>query len=337
MKVLVTGGAGYIGSHTVLVLLQAGHDVLVYDNFSNSSPESLRRVQDIAGRTLETQEGDIRDADLLDQTFARFRPDAVVHFAGLKAVGESQQIPLEYYAQNVGGSVTLLETMQRHDCRRFVFSSSATVYGTAIYLPYDEQHPLQPVSAYGRTKFFVEEIARDWAHSWSEASAVLLRYFNPVGAHPSGRIGEQPNGVPNNLMPYVAQVAVGQRPKVAVFGDDYDTRDGTGERDYIHVMDLASAHLAALNYSGGHTGAEAINVGTGQGTSVFEMITAFAKASGREVPYDIHPRRDGDVPSMRSSVEKAKDLLGWQAEFGIDDMCQSAWSWQMANPNGYDA
>ena len=335
MKILVTGGAGYIGSHTLLQLLRERHEVLVFDNYSNSSPESLRRVKQLANADFEICEGDIQNAARLTETFGRFRTEAVVHFAGLKAVGESNEKPLEYYAQNVSGSIELLKTMQRHDCHRIVFSSSATVYGEAKYLPYDELHPLRPTNPYGRTKYFIEEIIRDWAASSKAASAVLLRYFNPVGADASGRIGEDPNGIPNNLVPYISQVAVGRLKHLNVFGADYETRDGTGERDYIHVEDLARAHLAAIEFSATSTGCEAINIGTGRGATVLEMVKAFKQASGREVPSKIGPRRDGDVARSLAAVEKAERVLGWQAKLGIDEMCRTTWKWQSSNPNGY--
>lgn len=335
MKILVTGGAGYIGTHTLLQLLRAQHEVLVFDNFSNSSPESLKRVKQLSNADFETCEGDIQDGKRLNEAFCGFKPDAVVHFAGLKAVGESSEKPLEYYAQNVSGTVELLKAMQRYGCGRIVFSSSATVYGEAQYLPYDEDHPLQPTNPYGRTKFFIEGIIRDWASARSEVSAVLLRYFNPVGADASGRIGEDPNGIPNNLVPYISQVAVGRLKHLNVFGADYETRDGTGERDYIHVEDLAKAHLAAIEYSERTNGCEAINVGTGQGATVLEMVASFENASNRSVPYEIGPRRDGDVARSVAAVKKAADLLHWKAEHGIDDMCKSTWRWQSDNPNGY--
>ncbi|MEM6307449.1 MAG: UDP-glucose 4-epimerase GalE, partial [Pseudomonadota bacterium] len=293
MKILITGGAGYIGSHTCLQILKAQHDVMVYDNLSNSAPTAMARVKQLANADFAFCQGDIQDAGALDQVFADFKPQAVVHFAGLKAVGESTTQPLDYYGQNVAGTVTLLNTMQRHGCGAIVFSSSATVYGEAIYLPFDEDHPLQPANPYGRTKYFIEEIIRDWAASWDQASGVILRYFNPVGADPSGHIGEDPFGIPNNLVPYIAQVAVGRLPQLQVFGDDYDTRDGTGERDYIHVQDLARAHLAALEYATTHKGCEAINVGTGRGATVLEMVQAFERAAGRPIAYDIAPRRAG--------------------------------------------
>jgi len=335
MRILVTGGAGYIGSHTLLQLLRAEHEILVFDNFSNSSPEPLARVKQLANASFEICEGDIQDTDHLSTAFSGFRPEAVIHFAGLKAVGESNERPLDYYAQNVSGSIALLQTMQRHGCRNIVFSSSATVYGEADYLPYEEDHPLRPTNPYGRTKYFIEEIIRDWAAAWDEASAVLLRYFNPVGADASGRIGEDPNGIPNNLVPYIAQVAVGRLAQLGVFGNDYDTRDGTGERDYIHVEDLARAHLAAIDFAARTRGCEAINVGTGQGATVLEMVAAFARASGRDVPYRILPRRDGDVARSLAAVAKAERLLGWKARLGITEMCETTWAWQVNNPQGF--
>ncbi len=335
MRVLLTGGAGYIGSHTLLQLLQKENEALVFDNFSNSSPEALRRVKQLANRDFAICDGDIRDADSLDEAFRDFRPEAVIHFAGLKAVGESNEKPLEYYGQNVSGTIALLGAMQRHGCARIVFSSSATVYGEAKYLPYDEDHPLQPTNPYGRTKYFIEEIIRDWATSWPAASAVLLRYFNPVGAHPSGRIGEDPQAIPNNLVPYISQVAVGRLAQLSVYGDDYDTRDGTGERDYVHVDDLAAAHLAAVQFSARTRGCEAINIGTGRGATVLEMVRAFEKAADRPVPLRITARRDGDVARSLAATAKAKQLLNWEAQYDIDDMCQSTWHWQSSNPNGY--
>lgn len=336
MKILVTGGAGYIGSHTLLQLLREQHDVLVFDNYANGSPEALKRVKQLANADFKIFEGDIQDAFRLSEAFGDFKPEAVIHFAGLKAVEESNEKPLEYYAQNVSGSIEILKAMQRHDCRRIVFSSSATVYGMAKYLPYDEHHPLQPTNPYGRTKYFVEEIISDWAASWKDASAVLLRYFNPVGADASGRIGEDPNGIPTNLVPYISQVAVGRLLHLNVFGADYDTRDGTGERDYIHVEDLARAHLAAIEFSATRTGCEAINVGTGRGATVLEMVKAFEKASGRAVTYQISSRRDGDVARSVAAVSKAEQLLKWKAKLNIDDMCQTTWHWQSTNTNGYE-
>ncbi len=336
MRVLLTGGAGYIGSHTLLKLLQQGDEVLVLDNYSNSSPHALERVRRLANSSFEIREGDICDAGFLDQVFKEFRPEAVIHFAGLKAVGESNEKPLMYYSQNVSGSITLLACMQKHDCRQIVFSSSATVYGEAKYLPFDEAHPLQPTNPYGRTKLFVEEIIRDWAKSWPQASAVLLRYFNPVGADASGLIGEDPRATPNNLVPYISQVAVGRMAHLNVFGGDYDTRDGTGERDYIHVEDLAAAHLASVRFSQGKTGCEAINIGTGNGTTVLELLKAFEDASGQKIAHKIVDKREGDVARSFASVSKAYELLGWRAERDVNDMCKSTWNWQSKNPFGYE-
>lgn len=336
MRILITGGAGYIGSHTLLQLLRAHHEVLVFDNFSNSSPEALRRVKLMTDADFEICEGDIQNQNSLTKAFTSFKPEAVIHFAGLKAVGESNLRPLEYYAQNVAGSIELLKAMQKHNCHRIVFSSSATVYGEASYLPYDENHPLKPTNPYGRTKYFIEEIIRDWAASCVDTSAVLLRYFNPVGADASGRIGENPNGIPNNLVPYLAQISVGRLDKLSVFGGDYDTRDGTGERDYIHVEDLARAHLAALDFTVQNRGCEAFNIGTGQSVTVLEVMKEFEKASGRLIPYRIIERRDGDVARSVASVEKAKLLMGWASRLSIKEMCATTWHWQSSNPNGYE-
>lgn len=336
MRILVTGGAGYIGSHSVLHLLRHHHEVMVYDNFSNSSLEALRRVKQLSNKDFGIYEGDMRNGAQLDDVFRAFKPQAVIHFAGLKAVGDSTKNPLSYYAQNVSGSIELLSAMQKHGCARIVFSSSATVYGEALYLPYDEDHPLKPTSPYGRTKLFIEEIIRDWAASWDEASAVLLRYFNPVGADVSGRIGEDPYGTPDNLVPYISQVAVGRLARLKVFGGDYETRDGTGERDYIHVDDLARAHLCSIDYAAKTTGCEAINVGTGTSATVLEMINAFAEQSGKDIPYTIVERRNGDVARMLASAAKAEHLLGWKAELDIAEMCRTTWNWQAGNPKGYD-
>lgn len=335
MRILVTGGAGYIGSHTLLELLGQQHEICVFDNYSNSSPEALKRVRELTNGSFQEVEGDIRDANSIASACNDFRPEAVVHFAGLKAVGESSALPIKYYEHNVQGTLSLLRAMEAVDCRNVVFSSSATVYGEPHYLPYDEDHPCAPTSPYGRTKYFVEEILKDWAASNEKNTATLLRYFNPVGAHSSGRIGEDPNDIPNNLMPFVSQVAVGKLPKLQIFGDNYDTRDGTGLRDYIHVSDLAEAHVAAVEYSTNHTGVEAFNIGTGQGITVLEVVAAFEKASGREVPYDIAPRRDGDIAAFYADSTKAKTLLNWTAKYTLNDMCKSAWKWQSENPDGY--
>ena len=335
MRVLITGGAGYIGSHTLLSVLAADHDACVIDNFSNSHPDALARVGRLSNRPFETRQADLRDGSALQDSFAAFRPDMVIHFAGLKAVGDSEKLPLSYYEQNVFGTIQLLKAMDAADCRSIVFSSSATVYGTPQYLPYDEAHPLQPANPYGRTKFFIEEIIRDWAATDPAKGAMLLRYFNPVGAHESGQIGEDPLGVPNNLVPYIARVAVGRLDQLQVFGDDYDTEDGTGVRDYIHVTDLAEGHLAAINYLQHHSGVEAVNLGTGTGLSVLQMIAAFEAASGKHIPYIIAPRRNGDIDKFWADSDRAKQLLGWQAQLGIDAMCRSVWNWQSQNPDGF--
>ncbi|MDZ3831657.1 MAG: UDP-glucose 4-epimerase GalE [Sphingopyxis sp.] len=335
MRIFVTGGAGYIGSHTLVQLLGAGHDLCVLDNFSNSSLEALRRVRQLTNRDFALVEADIRDTATLTEAMSGFAPDAVVHFAGLKAVGESGEKPLLYYDNNVTGSANLLAAMDTAGCRRIVFSSSATVYGEAQYLPFDEDHPIAPTNPYGRTKAMVEEMIRDWTAATDGASAALLRYFNPVGAHESGRIGEDPRDIPNNLMPFIAQVAVGRRAKLSVFGDDYETRDGTGERDYIHVVDLAAAHSAALEYCARTEGCEAINVGTGRGITVMEMVAAYEEACGHAIAAEIAPRRPGDVASSYAATAKAARLLNWHAERGVDAMCESSWRWQSTNSEGY--
>ena len=333
--VLVTGGAGYIGSHTVLLLLEAGRRVLVLDNLSNSSREALERVAAITGKRAEFVEGDIRDTALLDRLFQEHEIGSVIHFAGLKAVGESVAQPLRYYDCNVTGSLRLLEAMDRAGVRNLVFSSSATVYGDPASVPIREDFPLSATNPYGATKLHIEDMLRDLHRADPRWSVALLRYFNPVGAHESGRIGEDPNGEPNNLMPYVAQVAVGKREQLRVFGDDYDTPDGTGVRDYIHVMDLAEGHLAALEALARDGGLITTNLGTGRGYSVLEMVRAFAAASGREVRYQIAERRPGDVASCYADPAHAKQVLGWEAKRGIDTMCADHWRWQSENPNGY--
>ena len=333
--VLVTGGAGYIGSHTVLLLLEAGRRVLVLDNLSNSSREALERVAAITGKRAEFVEGDIRDTALLDRLFQEHDIGSVIHFAGLKAVGESVAQPLRYYDCNVTGSLRLLEAMDGAGVRNLVFSSSATVYGDPASVPIREDFPLSATNPYGATKLHIEDMLRDLHRADPRWSVALLRYFNPVGAHESGRIGEDPNGEPNNLMPYVAQVAVGKREQLRVFGDDYDTPDGTGVRDYIHVMDLAEGHLAALDALARDGGLITTNLGTGRGYSVLEMVRAFAAASGREVRYQIAERRPGDVASCYADPAHAKQVLGWEAKRGIDTMCADHWRWQSDNPNGY--
>jgi len=333
--ILVTGGAGYIGSHTVVQLLEHGHDVLIFDNFSNSSPAVLERIKTITGRAPGLIRGDIRDAESLRHAFSEFPISAVIHFAGLKAVGESVEQPLRYYDNNVVGSLRLFEAMAAANVNQLVFSSSATVYGDPASVPIREDFPLSATNPYGRSKLMIEEMLRDIAHAQPAWKIALLRYFNPVGAHPSGSIGEDPQGIPNNLLPYIAQVAVGRRTELNVFGNDYPTPDGTGVRDYIHVLDLAAGHLAALNALKSNTGVLTVNLGTGCGYSVLEVIQAFEKASGRPVPYRIAPRRPGDIASCYADPSHAKALLGFEARRGIDEMCADAWRWQENNPMGY--
>ena len=336
MAILITGGCGYIGSHTCVEMLNAGYDIVVIDNYYNSKPEALARVREITGRDFPFYECDIRDAEGLRAVFRRHSIEAVIHFAGLKAVGESVQKPLLYYNNNVSGTVTLCEVMQEFGCRRIVFSSSATVYGLGNPSPLREDMPTGAVTnPYGRTKHMIEGILSDLCVSDPAWSVVLLRYFNPIGAHESGRIGEDPQGIPNNLMPYIAQVAVGRRPELSVFGDDYDTPDGTGVRDYIHVVDLAKGHVKAVAYALEHTGSEAINLGTGTGYSVLDLVRAFEKSTGVTIPYRIAPRRDGDIAVCFSDPAKAAELLGWKAEKTVEDMCRDTWRWQSANPQGY--
>lgn len=335
MAILVTGGAGYIGSHTCVELLQAGEQVVVLDNFSNSSPEAVRRVGAITGRAPLCVEGDIRDAGCLARLFAQHGIEAVIHFAGLKAVGESVAKPLLYYDNNVVGTIRLLEAMRAAGVRNLVFSSSATVYGDPQRLPLTEDHPLSATNPYGQSKLMIEEILRDVARSEAGWRIGLLRYFNPVGAHASGTIGEDPQGIPNNLMPFVAQVAVGARAQLSVFGGDYPTPDGTGVRDYIHVVDLAIGHLRALDRIRAHEGLFTVNLGTGTGYSVLDMVRAFEAASGRKVAYRIVDRRPGDIASCYADPSLALQLLGWRAERGIAEMCADAWRWQSANPQGF--
>lgn len=328
MRVAVTGGAGYIGSHTVVELLQRGHEVLILDSFVNAAADVPDRVSAIAGSSPQVERVDITDTLDLTAALKSFAPGAVLHFAGLKAVGEAVENPLEYYRVNVAGSLTLLRAMEMVKCHRLVFSSSATVYGDPDQVPVPENHPLRPASPYGHSKRMVEQMIEDWGVANSRVSAVNLRYFNPVGAHPSAQIGEAPEGVPNNLMPYVAQVAVGLRPHLSIFGNDYDTPDGTGVRDYIHVVDLAQAHLAALDLTLREPGVKTLNVGTGQGYSVLDMVRAFEAASGRPIPYKIAPRRAGDVAEYFADPSRASDCLGWTASRDLDAMCRDAWAWQ---------
>ena len=332
--ILVTGGTGYIGSHTVVELLAAGKDVLILDNYANSSPKVLERIAKICGRAPAIREGDIRDVDGLRALFAAHRIEAVIHFAGLKAVGESVELPLTYYDNNVNGTLCLLQAMRQAGVRRLVFSSSATVYGDPHRVPIREDFPLQATNPYGRSKLMVEEMLRDLQRAEADWQIAILRYFNPVGAHPSGLIGENPNGIPNNLMPFVAQVAVGKRAQLSVFGNDYPTPDGTGVRDYIHVVDLAQGHLAALAALARSGQSLTVNLGTGQGYSVLDMVRAFEAASGRPVPYQIVARRAGDIATCYADPQLAGELLGWQARRGIGEMCADAWRWQSMNPDG---
>jgi UDP-glucose 4-epimerase len=335
MKILVTGAAGYIGSHTCLELLNAGYEVVALDNFSNSKAESLRRVERLAGRAVALVEGDVRNRVVLREVFSAHRIDAVIHFAGLKAVGESVEKPLVYYDNNVGGSVALAEVMAEFGVKTLVFSSSATVYGEPASVPIREDFPLSATNPYGRSKLIVEEIYTDLASSDGAWRIALLRYFNPVGAHESGLIGEDPNGIPNNLMPYIAQVAVGLRPHLNIYGGDYPTPDGTGVRDYLHVVDLALGHVAALRALGARPGLLTVNLGTGRGYSVLEMVRAFEAESGRKVPYQIVGRRPGDVAACYADPALAEKRLSWRAMRGIEEMCRDAWRWQSRNPQGY--
>jgi UDP-glucose 4-epimerase len=333
--ILLTGATGYIGSHTWLALLSAGHRVVGVDHFGNSSPKVLDRLEELSGAKPEFERIDVCDGAAVDAVFGRYQPDAVVHFAALKAVGESVEQPLAYYRNNLDALLTMTEVMRAHDCRRFVFSSSATVYGAPERLPITENSPLGATNPYGQTKLIGETILRDLAAAdkhWRHAS---LRYFNPVGAHESGRIGEDPRGIPNNLMPYVAQVAVGRRPFLQVFGDDYDTPDGTGVRDYIHVSDLADGHVAALDHLLAGRPTLTVNLGTGRGHSVLEVVAAYSRASGRAVPYRIAPRRAGDIASCYADVALAREVLGWQARCDLERMCEDSWRWQSMNPEGF--
>lgn len=336
MRVLVTGGAGYIGSHTLLELMAQGHEVCVLDNYSNATPEVLNRVRTLSNGLVHDYVGDVRDAAKLDEVMQDFQPEAVIHFAGLKAVGESTEKPLHYYDVNVGGTLTLLHAMERVGCKQLIFSSSATVYGEPVYLPYDEVHPTNPTSVYGHSKLMAEQILTDWTATHADATAVLLRYFNPVGAHPSAQIGEDPKDIPNNLMPFIAQVAVGKRAELQIFGGDYDTPDGTGQRDYIHVVDLARAHVAALGYAQKAVGARSFNIGTGQSYSVRDMVAAFERACGKPIATKQVARRAGDVAAMQADASRANTELGWWATHDLDDMTQSTWAWQSKNPDGYN-
>ncbi len=336
MSVLVTGGAGYIGSHTCVELLQSGYDIVVVDNLSNSCLESLRRVEQITGKTIPFIEADVCDEAALETIFTQHSIDAVIHFAGLKAVGESVRKPLEYYTNNLVSTLTLLNVMRAHGVKNFVFSSSATVYGDPASVPIREDFPTGgTTNPYGTTKYFLEQIVKDYCAADPSFNAALLRYFNPVGSHESGLIGEDPSGIPNNLTPYIAQVAVGKLEKLHVYGDDYPTPDGTGVRDYIHVVDLAKGHVAALKKLEGNCGLFIVNLGTGKGYSVLDVLHAYEKACGKTLPYVVDPRRPGDIAACYADPKKALDEMGWKAELGIEEMCASSWNWQSKNPNGY--
>ena len=335
MNILVTGGAGFIGTHTLVELLNRGHDVVVVDNYVNSHPESLDRVREITGKTFPFYEANVCDEAALDRIFDENKVDCVIHFAGLKAVGESCAKPLMYYRNNLDGMLSLISSMRKHDVKRFVFSSSATVYRSDAGMPVDEESPLGCINPYGWTKFMGEEILRDVAKAEPDWSVVLLRYFNPIGAHESGKIGEDPNGVPNNLMPYITQTALGRLKELHVFGNDYPTPDGTGVRDYIHVVDLAEGHVAAIEYARDHTGCEAFNLGTGEGYSVLDIVHAFERVNHVKVPYEIAPRRAGDPPTVFAKVGKAERLLHWKAKRTLDQMCADSWRWQTQNPHGF--
>ena len=334
MRVLVTGGAGYIGSHTCVELLEAGHEVFVIDNLCNGHEAALKRVQDITNRELQFMNADIRDSTKLDEIFKIFKPDSVIHFAGLKAVGESVTDPIKYYDVNVGGSVSLLKAMSKAECDKIVFSSSATVYGKPQYLPYDEEHPTNPVNPYGRTKLIIENIINDWTKINSKRKGTILRYFNPVGAHNSGQIGEDPVGIPNNLMPFIAQVADGRREYLNIFGNDYETVDGTGARDYVHVVDLALAHTSALNQNKLDK-FEILNIGAEKSTTVFELLKEFEEASGVKIKFKYFPRREGDLAAFWADSSKAFEKMNWQSERNIKNICEDTWQWHKHNPNGY--
>lgn len=336
MSILVTGGAGYIGSHTVVELLNNDYEVVIVDDFSNSHPTVLERIRELTGKTFSFYELNLLDKEGLQQVFQENDIEAVIHFAGFKAVGESVSKPLEYYHNNVTGTIILLEVMKEFNVKNIVFSSSATVYGMDNKAPFTEDMPTSATNPYGYTKVFIEHILEDLVVADPEWSPILLRYFNPIGAHESGRIGEDPNDVPNNLMPYITQVAVKKLEKLSIYGDDYDTPDGTGVRDYIHVVDLAKGHLKALDYSLNHTGAQAINLGTGEGYSVLDVVHAFQKANDIEIPYEIVERRPGDIAIGYADPTKAKELLGWEAKHSLEDMCRTSWKWQKNNPQGYN-
>ena len=336
MKILVTGGAGYIGSHTCVELLNAGYDVVIVDNLDNSNSKAVDRIEQITGREVTFYEKDIRDKEAMHEIFALEKPKCVIHFAGLKAVGESVQKPLEYYENNINGTLVMLDAMRKNGCKNIIFSSSATVYGDPAFIPITEECPKgSPTNPYGWTKSMLEQILTDLHTSDPEWNVILLRYFNPIGAHKSGLIGEDPKGIPNNLLPYVAQVAIGKLKCLGVFGNDYDTPDGTGVRDYIHVVDLAVGHVKAIDKIKEDPGVKIYNLGTGKGYSVLDIVKAYSKACGHDIPYEIKPRRAGDIATCYANASLAKKELGWEAEYGIDEMCADSWRWQSMNPNGY--
>lgn len=336
MKVLLAGGAGYIGSHTAVELLNNNHDVVIVDNYDNSSPEVINRIEKITGKKVTFYEADVKDKKAVSKIFKENKIDCVIHFAGLKAVGESVEKPLEYYHNNLTSTLVLLKLMKKYDVKNFVFSSSATVYGDSKEVPFKESSPLQhATNPYGNTKAIIEDILRDLYKSDNTWNIAILRYFNPIGAHESGKIGENPKGIPNNLMPYITKVAVGKLEKLRIFGDDYDTPDGTGVRDYIHVVDLAKGHVKALDKLNTNSGLVTYNLGTGNGVSVLDMVKAFSKACGKEIPYEIVARRPGDIATCYADATKANEELGWKAEKNLDDMCADSWNWQSHNPDGY--